>query len=162
MINELTGHMELKIDISMLICIVGGILLLLGVLQPWVDVSSIVNSSYSGWDILMNGSDLPFADGFEKYAPLVCIIGALAMFVIGIYLTVYKKSDYKNIMSIVIVVLGVVSVVMVLCFYGSIPTDDISVGAMTFLGYSAGIGLWLSLAGGVVSALGGAYSLKSR
>lgn len=153
--------MELKIELSMLICVFGGFLLFLGVLQPWVDVSSLVYTSYSGWDIMLGNSDLTFIDGFERYAPVMCTINAFAIFMIDSYLVAYKKNEYRHIMSIAIIIFAVASIIMTLFFYGNIPTDKISIGALDFLSYSAGIGLWLSLAGGAVAALGGAYSLKT-
>lgn len=145
-----------------LIGLIGSVLMIVGVFLSWVDVqigSGIISysESYSGWTTYSDGI------GDYSYAALVTLIaGILALIttIIPIVPNVFKSDKVNKLLGVLSLILAVVAVVLIVLYNGQM--ESISIAGITIASASAGIGLWIALAGSVVLAVGGIVDIVKK
>lgn len=150
--------MELKITPAGVLCTIGGVLMILGVALSWMDLSLLGSvSSYSGWDIVLDDD----IESLVRFSPAVCIVSSILVFALDTFFISNRESDMKNIMSIATILVAAISIMFITMFIGDIPSSDIDIAGYDVLSSSVGVGAWIALAGSVMSAVGGAFGLRS-
>ncbi len=131
-----------------IIGIIGALLMIIGVFLSWVDFDLyIVSESASGWE-LFTDDDFDFVD--YSYAPLVALVCGILSLVVTLVPTIL--GNLGRILGLVAFILAIVSVAVSLLFY----TDFDAV-----LGFSVGIGMWVCIAGGIITIIGGILDMVS-
>jgi len=156
--------MEMKeMNLMGIIALVGAILLVVGVFLDWMVIESAYDSdSATGWKIFDDGdkSDLSYT-----YAPLVALICGIISLVVMILPTIMnteKFAQINNLLGLLALVLAIVSIVLIVLFM----TQKVEVMGVEFdsikdyfesfgIDFKWGIGFWLTLVGGIITAVGG-------
>lgn len=149
--------------------LIGSILMIVGVFLTWAEVSAhvfgaeILNETFSGMDVY-NGVDV-LGDSvvmFDyNYAPIVALVaGVIALITTILPIFYNKKPAVSKALGIISLILAVVSIVITFLFYGQM--DSVAVGGLMDASVSAGIGVWLAVAGAVILAIGGIIDIAKK
>ncbi|MDO5861508.1 MAG: hypothetical protein Q4Q58_01725 [Thermoplasmata archaeon] len=149
-----------KANVLGIIGLIGAILLIVGVFLTWAEASFDIviysaSESYTGWDIYSEGMDAEY-----NYAPLVALIAGVVAIITTIIPIVLKNATANRLLGVITLILAVVAIVLMVLFYGQMETLEIS--GYTVASVTAGYGLWVSIAGAVILALGGIVDIVKK
>ncbi len=155
---------DTKVNWMGLIGLIGTILMIVCVFLSWVDIEVGVlgytnTTSFSGWDVFSN-ADL---NADYAYAPVVTLVaGILALIttIIPILPNLFKSDKVNKLLGALSLILAIVAVILIVLFTGQM--DSIGYEGVLSAGASAGIGLWLSLVGAVILAVGGILAVVMK
>ncbi len=140
-----------KINLLGLVGVLGAILLIVGVFLDWAVFSAGIGSfvesdALSGWEVF-NEENLEFD---YAYAPVIALVAGI-IGLIACVLPVIKPLGFERILGLISFILAIVAVIIIFLFNGQMGTESVwGVSA----GIESGIGVWISLAGGILTILG--------
>lgn len=140
-----------KVNLFCLIAAIGAVMTIGGVFLSWVDLSGVTSGSLMGWDISTNSAYSNTSFGYVPMVSLACGIISLALMVLCI-MEVDKRWD--NTMNIAGVGISVIALILILLFNNDIGTSF----GTDMINAATGMGLWVALAGCIVTAAGGIIS----
>lgn len=159
-----------------IIGLIGSVLMIAGVFLVWaemtVSISIPIIGDYSS-SITMSGMDVfngtvtiegqEFSDvEFDyAYAPIVCLVAGVLSLITTIIPIVYNKIPTINrILGAVSLILAIVALVLAIMFNGQMDAVDFE--GLASASVSAGTGVWVCVAGGVLLAIGAIVDIAKK
>lgn len=158
-----------------IIGLIGSILMIVGVFLTWATMQlSIlgfgVEASFSGLDVfngtgsvtLLGQTEVLDDVEFEyAYAPIVCLVAGIIALITTIVPIVYNKNPTVNrVLGAVSLILAIVAIILAVMF--TTQMDSASVEDFVAASLSAGAGVWVSIVGGVILAIGGIVDIAKK
>jgi len=159
--------MESKFNLLAIIGLIGAVLMVIGVFLGWLTPEGWLGArEYTGMDIINNVDNIAtglhlgtvtigaLSYSFLPLLALICGIVAIVLMLITTFCNSDKLKNINNILGIIVLILAIVIVIVAILFYtqswpligGSVALTD---------RFAVGIGLWLVLAGGIITVIGG-------
>lgn len=157
-----------------IIGIIGAILMIAGVFVSWLDVSFTLlghseTLSYTGMDIYSGDIIADIDVGFSEitsyyYAPIVALACGIISIIATIISTVYCKGKVGKIMGAIALILAIVTLVLGFLYYGDVGDYEFSgnLGSIASASLSIGYGLWIVIAGAIITVIGGIIDIAKK
>ncbi len=154
-----------------IIGLIGSVLMIAGVFLAWAEMNVSIlgfssSVSMSGMDVYsgtvtIEGHEFSDVSFDYSYAPIVCLVAGILSLITTIIPIVYNKIPTINrILGAISLILAIVAIVLAVMFNGQM--DSASFGELASASLSAGTGVWVCVAGGVILALGGIIDIAKK
>ena len=154
-----------------IIGLIGSVLMIAGVFLTWAEMNiSILGFSssvtMSGIDVFsgtvtIEGQEFTDVEFDYAYAPIVCLVAGVLSLITTIIPIVYNKIPTINrILGAVSLILAIVALVLAIMFNGQMDAVDFE--GLASASVSAGTGVWVCVAGGVLLAIGAIVDIAKK
>lgn len=154
-----------------IIGLIGAVLMIAGVFLTWAEMNiSILGFSssvtMSGMDVFngtvtIEGQEFTDVEFDYAYAPIVCLVAGVLSLITTIIPIVYNKIPTINrILGAVSLILAIVALVLAIMFNGQMDAVDFE--GLASASVSAGTGVWVCVAGGVLLAIGAIVDIAKK
>ena len=154
-----------------IIGLIGSVLMIAGVFLTWAEMNiSILGFSssvtMSGMDVFngtvtIEGQEFTDVEFDYAYAPIVCLVAGVLSLITTIIPIVYNKIPTINrILGAVSLILAIVALVLAIMFNGQMDAVDFE--GLASASVSAGTGVWVCVAGGVLLAIGAIVDIAKK
>ena len=154
-----------------IIGLIGAVLMIAGVFLTWAEMNiSILGFSssvtMSGMDVFngtvtIEGQEFSDVEFDYAYAPIVCLVAGVLSLITTIIPIVYNKIPTINrILGAVSLILAIVALVLAIMFNGQMDAVDFE--GLASASVSAGTGVWVCVAGGVLLAIGAIVDIAKK
>lgn len=137
-----------------IIAIVGALLMIIGVFLSWIDISILGNvEGSSGWEIATD------SDGEIEYyyAPIVALVCGVISLIAMIFPMVMPAKNIGKALGALGLILAIVTIIVTILFY-----NDLDTGTIFGISISIGAGVWVVIAGAVITIIGGILDLAKK
>ena len=154
-----------------IIGLIGSVLMIAGVFLTWAEMNiSILGFSssvtMSGMDVFsgtvtIEGQEFTDVEFDYAYAPIVCLVAGVLSLITTIIPIVYNKIPTINrILGAVSLIHAIVALVLAIMFNGQMDAVDFE--GLASASVSAGTGVWVCVAGGVLLAIGAIVDIAKK